>query len=177
MKCDFCKTDLNEYEFYALRKYKDPEKTIGLMASFNFCNKGCIDNYIDLDDENIFKSFDKYSISRCGAYKDCERINNLRVMCEDVEPLYKSYNPMDPLGTLNFAKTLAPHCQPGEVGIIRASIKLMDILETFDKKYQKSSNEMISQSEEMVKHSKDMKWLTVFIAIFTVINLLILLFQ
>lgn len=163
MECLACEKDLNEYNFLSLRKYKFPKKTKCLEEAYDFCTIKCIDKFLETVNDDHFKDFQKYKISRCGAYKDCERIDNLRNMCESAENVIREPNQF-PIGPLRY---LSPSCGPGEVGIIRASIRLMDILEGFDTKYQESSNELIN-------HSKNMNRLTKLILVFTLANLVLL---
>lgn len=159
MKCYVCDNELYEHEFLSLRKYKNPEKKEGLETAVDFCSVECVNKFIDADTTDVFKESDVYKISRCGAYKDCERLDNLRKKCEGVDLLsVLSYVPS--MATLN-------HCDSGEVGIIKSSVKLMDLLDSFDRKYQQSSDEMLS-------HSKNMNRLTKWILGFTVANLIFL---
>lgn len=171
MICENCENELDYFHFLALKNYEISKGNKTLKMQFNFCSSKCMTQFIGKYKDNTFKDFDPYEISRCGGYKDCEKINNLRRMCETSKQLNVKSSIFNP----GFMPTF--YCKPGELGIIRASLKLMDILESFDEKYQASSREMSLQSQEMIKHSRDMKWLTVFIAVFTVANLIILIFQ
>jgi len=157
MKCYRCDAELYKHEFFSLREYKNPEKKEGLVAAADFCSVKCVNKFVDSDTDDILKEFDIYKISRCGAYNDCERLDNLRKKCEGVE-LFSALSYVPSMATLN-------HCDSGEVGIIKSSVKLMDLLDSFDTKYQKASDEMLI-------HSKNMNRLTKWILGFTVLNLI-----
>jgi hypothetical protein len=60
-----------------------------------------------------------------------------------------------------------PQCSPSDVALIKSSLKLLDVLEQFDKVSTKIRTEML-------EHTKTMKFLTILILVFTVANVIIL---
>ena len=171
MICNFCKKELDDGEFFSLIKYRDPENLKGMEIRDDFCNERCINKFKDLD-ETDYEDYDIYRVSRCVAYNDCLNLNNLRNKCEDIELAKPKPATItrSPLGITNFhipMPKMSFFCNPAEAGIVMASVKLMNLLDNFDKKYQESSNEMI-------EHSKNMNRLTKLILGFTLVNLVFL---
>lgn len=172
MKCNFCKNELYEGEFFSLIKYRDPEKLEGMEIRDDFCNEECINKFKELG-ENDYTGYHIYRISRCAAYNDCLNLNNLRNKCEDIElgkpkPATITRSPILGIPDVHIPMPkMRFFCNPAEAGIVMATAKLMNLLDKFDKKYQESSNEML-------EHSKNMNRLTKLILLFTLVNLVFL---
>jgi len=121
-------------------------------------------NFIEGKGKEITNEFELYRITRCVGYYDCERLGNLRIACESREPVVKS-GPFDLLHI-----QLRPNCSPAEVSIIKSSLKLLDLLEQFER----NSTQL---SQEMLRHTKEMNRLTKWILAFTAINALMIIIQ
>lgn len=149
MVCAHCKNKIKNLNFYSLRK--DDE-------ILDFCCNDCLKDYMN-EHENDLKDFELNKVSRCVGYYDCLRLDNIRGICEDIEPFQKKGYPLD------LARSLRPpQCNPGNVAIIKSSIKMMDLFEKFD-----AASTQISS--EMLDHTKTMNKLTKWMLGFTVLNL------
>lgn len=163
MKCDQCNSELYKFNFLSLRKYKEIDDEEILEESFDFCSKDCAENFLR-NKENL-ENFELYEINRCVGYYDCERLDNLRRMCEDAKAI-KDETELFSLLHIPIARK----CSPGEVGIIKSSLKLLDLLEKFDE-----TSKVINQ--EMLKHTKEMNKLTKLILFFTIANAIFIVIQ
>lgn len=149
MVCSRCKNEIENLNFYSLRKN---DKIL------DFCCKDCITDYMN-EHKNDLKGFELNKVSRCVGYYDCLRLDNIRGICEDVDPVQKKSHAFD------LARSLKPpQCNPGNVAIIKSSIKMMDLFEKFD-----AASTQISS--EMLDHTKAMSKLTKWMLGFTILNL------
>lgn len=162
MNCENCDNKLYKFDFLSLRKYGEIDDVEYLDESHNICSINCA---------NIVKGglknpddFRLYEVKRCVGYYECERLDNLRGICENKEEVGVSH----PFG-INLSG-LNRQCEPAQVGIIKSSLKLLDLMDEFDKKSTDLNNKML-------KHTKSMNWLSKLILIITVVNLGFLLIQ
>ncbi len=161
-----------------------------LIDLHNCCSKECagkIKNKLESSDD-----YDLYEIQRCVSYYDCERLNNLRIMCEKKKRTGLT-GIFDGIATAFY-----PVCKPAQVGIIRASISLIDAVTNFDNRSSKQNEQSIKQgelsiqllesikefsdsssklNEEMLKHNKSMNWLTKLILILAGATLVMIIVQ
>jgi len=162
MKCEQCSNQLYEYNFLSLRKYREINDDEILEESHDFCSTECAKKFIE--GREVTGEFELYEITRCVGYYDCERLDNLRVACESREPVVKS-------GPFDLPHTqLRPNCSPAEVGMIKSSLKLLDLFEQFER----SSTQL---SQEMLDHTKEMNRLTKWILAFTIVNAFMIIIQ
>lgn len=171
IKCEQCGKESEGYYFLSFRKHNFDGERRTVTKHLDFCSKKCAETYIakaeSLEGMNLFK------ITRCVGYYDCDRLDNLRVMCEDEEALkgrggsiYSIINGMtNAIDSIIRAKSRT--CNPSDVAIIKASLKMMDMTEKFNESSTKLSNEMI-------KHTKGMNRLTKWILGFTIANAIII---
>jgi hypothetical protein len=163
--CYFCKKTLAPFNYFSLRKYKESDVVDDddiLLESYDFCSTVCSTQF--LKSFKFSDEFDFFEMIRCVGYYDCKRLDNLRRMCESMEKRNPNNTPLFLVGGM------APHCNPAEVGIIKSNIKLIDLIEKFDKTSTKIS-------EDMLDHTKQMKWLTAVVLIISLLNLLMLFYQ
>jgi len=156
MNCENCDNELYEFDFLSLRKYERDGDDECLIESHGICSRDCADSL--REGLNNTDDFRLYEVKRCVGYYDCERLDNLRGMCENKEEVGVSY----PFGLRPTA--LIRQCEPAQVGIIKSSLKLLDLMDDFDKKSTDLNNKML-------KHTKSMNWLTKLILIITGVNL------
>jgi hypothetical protein len=145
MECSICKNKYDIQDFNSLRIYNNDDN---LIRKRDMCDN-CINELSEK--EKLEEFFDKfrekgyklYKISRCPIFDDCEKINNLRIMCESKEAVDKS-------SSFDFHVNLPPSwCDPAEAGIITASIKLYDLFDNYDKNSTELSNNMLSYTRNM----------------------------
>lgn len=159
MLCDNCKSNKNISNFTALIKQDEKKDTI---ERIDFCHE-CLNELTKSEIKDLIdQGFRAFKISRCSCYDDCKKIDNIRKMCEDIEPFKKE----NTLFNVPYMGRAAVWCKPGEGGIIKATIKLYETLDLFDKK----SSEM---DNHMLKYSKKMNLLTWCILILTIINIFV----
>lgn len=158
MICDNCSSNKDISEFTALIRQDERKNTIERIDFCPECLKALTESEID---DLIGKGFKAFKISRCSCYDDCKKIDNLRKMCENKEPIKKEKNLL-----FNYNLIQSVWCKPGEGGIIKATIKLYETLDLFDKK----STEM---DTHMLNYSKKMNLLTWCILILTIINIFV----
>lgn len=163
MKCYQCNKELDKFDFLSLSKYREIEDEKILGKPFNFCSKGCVEAF-SKSKENL-RDFELYEINRCVGYYDCERLDNLRRMCEETKAIKKEVG----LFSLPHIPMLRK-CSPAEVGIIKSNLRLLDLFEKFDK----TSTEI---TQEMLKHTKKMSRLTKWILCFTIANVIFITIQ
>ncbi len=162
MKCENCGKKMYEYNFASFRKYEKRDKVKVLLESHDFCSKKCATDFKNKLDSS--DNYEIYEITRCNGYYDCEKLGNLRVMCEKKKRVGLS-------GLLDgFISFLTPECDPAKVGIIKSSVKLLDLMTKFDEKSTKLNNKIL-------EHTKSMNKLTKFILIITGINLFLIAVQ
>lgn len=138
-----------------------------LLEEFNFCSLECLKKFVN-SIENV-EDYKIYEVTRCVGYYDCKKLSNLRRMCESVVPLEVEDITSSRVSAFEVlaAKAMYPSCSPAEVGIIKSSIKLLDIFEKFDR-------EATKINKEMLHHTREMNRLTKLILAFTILNLIIL---
>lgn len=160
MECKICKNEYNLTNFISFRIYDGDV----LTKKIDLCSN-CI-NDLQKDESDKFMSnliedgYGLYEISRCSCYTDCEKIGNLRKKCEKVKKVGKSP------GLFDFSINPINWCDPGDAGIIRASVRLYELFDNYDK----SSTKL---NENMLKYTKNMHHLTWFILGFTIISIIL----
>ena len=192
MNCKQCSKELYEHNFLSLRKYEKIEDEDYLIGSHDFCSKECADKFKEKqknqDDLELFE------IRRCVGYHDCERLDNLRGICETKERVNSG-------GGGIFGLSLPPlnrMCEPAQVGIIKASLGLLDVLDSFGElslkhnkqmlKQEKSNSELLKSMDDvnkissklnkkMLNQTEKMNMLTKLILIITGVNLGFLIIQ
>lgn len=158
MKCSKCNTEYDIQDFISFRKYDNEGFLLNNLDLCNNCKNKSIqqDKFDELKDKLADKGYKLYEISRCSCYDDCKKIDNIRRMCEKKEEVDKSPD----FGSFPLSINW---CNPAEGGIIRASVKLYELFDNYDK----SSTEL---SKNMLKYTKNMHKLTWFILGFTIIS-------
>lgn len=165
LSCFQCKKTLNPFNYLSLRKYEEIDDNERLKVSYDLCSTECLNKILE-SEVSYDNGFEFCEISRCVGYYDCKRMDNLRRICESRE--LKSLSNHSIYGLVTARR--APACSPAEVGIIKSNIKLLDLIDKFDK----SSTQI---SKETLEHTKDMKNLTWVILIATLLNLFFFFYQ
>lgn len=150
MKCSQCQKNYDLQTFNSFRIYDDDDY---LVKKYDLCND-CIDQLEKNDklnefmDKAIKKGYKAYEISRCSTYDDCAKINNLRIMCEKKEELGEPAESSDPFFIKSFVKPVT-WCDPADAGIIRASVRLNELFDNYDKNSTELSNNMLNYTKNM----------------------------
>lgn len=145
--CDSCKKKIKIHTLFALRKY-DSEHEISDEKLF--CSKNCLDTF----SEDGYEDYEQEELSRCASYYDCQKLDNLRGLCEKSESIEDNSSYLFPIiSPINF-------CKPAEAGIIKSTIKLYEQAE-------KSSKQMNIQFIITL-------FLTVVIVLLTIFNIVLI---
>jgi hypothetical protein len=186
MNCHNCGKEIGLYHFLALKKYEFP---IGLSSdkhydeSHEFCSEECMKAFKLPSKDGLSDKYfwDPLDVFRCRGYYGCERLNNLRGRCEKYEThKIKEDEPIEsqaPRNLSHFSNIPAaifippvPFCEPSEVAIISANLKLFDLFDRFDK-------ESTKLNKEMLIHTKSMSRLTKWILVLTILNTIFVILQ
>lgn len=109
---------------------------------------------------NYMKKDINYEIERCSVYDNCEKIDNIRRMCERKKEANKA--PNFGFSDINPVKW----CNPSEAGTIIASVRLYDLFDNYDKNSTKLSKNMLN-------YTKNMHNLTRILLIFTIVGFIL----
>lgn len=134
--CDYCGGELNKFDFLSLQKYEvenQYEEPV-LVDYYDFCSEECARKF---QEEHSLKDFELYRITRCATYYECEKLGNLRNMCDKEELVNGRSYPLIP----NINPTT--WCEPAQGGIIKSNIKLIDSLKKFDKTSKRANRVMM----------------------------------
>ncbi|TMS40433.1 MAG: hypothetical protein FGO69_10970 [Methanobacterium sp.] len=178
MKCFKCKKEYPVYNYISLRKNE-----VDIEHKVDLCNNCAAKNYDDEIKELITDGDLKlYEISLCPGFYDCKKIGNLRGRCEHIELLDK---PVDPFGIdISHITNPIKWCEPANAGIIGASVRLYELFDNFDKNSTELSKRMLKNSEDaneinqnMLKYTKNMNRLTWVILLFTIVNIILIIYS
>lgn len=176
IRCYNCNEEYQLYYYYILKKYKIEDGEERSIGARKFCSEDCIEEFRrnGSDDSREFfntspdERIRMYEMSRCVGYYDCERLDNIREMCEDREEKTLQRVSRPDIGivsmptAMDLSRAMAPECSPGEVGIIKASIQLIDSIEQFDYKMREINASILENSrvntlvnQEMLKNIQE----------------------
>lgn len=143
MECDKCGEILDDYNFYCLEECRTKK------IKAKFCSPKCTEEYIE--SENIDSSeFLPIKVYHCPAAIVCDKLNNLRGICERREVL-------EEYGRGRFALPIS-WCESGIAGILLSNEKL-----------EKSIEKLNISINEFNKTSTRLTYLIILLAILTAI--------
>jgi hypothetical protein len=194
--CEQCNGSLNKFCFLSLRKYEivgeGDDYDEYLVEAHNFCSEECVNKFLE---RSVRKDFTLYKISRCVGYYDCQRLDNIRRMCEDKEELTSQKRGLFLMPNIS---PLNRRCEPAQVGIIKSSLALLDLFESYKSESSEINKQFLENAKEageinkqiltntrqsgevnkqMLKYTKHLTILTVLIAFFTVVNIVLIVYK
>lgn len=148
--CKICGKPIDSYEYWVTTDYED-----------YFCSEEC---YKEVFDEDLNTDF--IHVLTCPGYADCERLNNIRDICRHEHVIAHS-------GGLfgDFDFEITPRwCNPTELSIVRTTSRLYNFILESEERSDKLNNEMLKLTRINVI-------LAGIMIIFSIVNLIIIIFQ
>lgn len=125
--CKICGNKINSYEYWVTKNQKD-----------YFCSEEC---YKKIYDEDMDSEF--IHISTCPGYKDCEKLNNIRIKCRTEHNISHPKSAFD-----NYNANITRNwCDPAQLSIIRTNVKTYEFIIDSQNKTDKINKETIKLSK------------------------------
>lgn len=148
--CKICGKPIDSYEYWVTTDNKD-----------YFCSEEC---YKEVYDEDVESEF--VHVSTCPGYADCERLNNIRDICRHEHIIVHSGGLFDDLDI-----EIPPRwCSPTELSLVRTTSRLYNFIIESEEKTGKLNREML----ELTKINVILAGVMI---IFSIVNLIIVIFQ
>ena len=148
--CKICGKSIDSYEYWVTTDNMD-----------YFCSEEC---YKEIFDEDLESEF--VHVSTCPGYVDCERLNNIRDICRNEHIIVHFGELFD-----NLDFEIPPRwCSPTELSLVRTTSRLYNFIIESEEKTDKLNKEMLKLTRINVILAGVM-------IIFSIVNLVIILFQ
>lgn len=153
VKCYKCKNEENPFVYLSLRLLTDDSETI---ESLDFCCSDCLSGFLSRPDKEKTHFFltrehtylAVYRVDRCSGYYDCEKLSIIHKRCERATEISLTSDTGNN-GYRATGHTIPPvlFCDPGDVAMIKASLKLFGVLERFESTSVSDNNALLPNSQ------------------------------